>query len=90
MDSAEPATGLTIKPCVPDSWNSFKIKYVFADTEYHLYFDRNNAAEEMTILLDGVHQNSNDVLLLNDQTVHEVKISLPGVSVKRKAESVTS
>jgi cyclic beta-1,2-glucan synthetase len=80
---------LTIKPCVPDSWNSFKIKYKFVDTEYHLYFDRNTASEELTISFDGVSQNSNDVLLLNDQTVHDIKISLPGIkNVTLKAQSV--
>ncbi len=79
---------LTIKPCVPDSWNSFKIKYVFVDTEYHLYFDRDNASEEMTISVDGVSQNSNDVFLLNDQTVHDIRISLPSLSLKPKAQSL--
>jgi cyclic beta-1,2-glucan glucanotransferase len=73
---------LTIKPCIPDSWNSFKIKYIFADTEYHLYFDRNQAAEDMSISLDGVTQHSNDVLLLNDQMVHDLKINLPGIKPK--------
>jgi cyclic beta-1,2-glucan synthetase len=77
---------LTIKPCVPDSWNSFKIKYKFSDTEYHLYFDRNVASEEITISLDGVNQESNYVLLVNDQTVHDIKIILP--VTKLKAESV--
>jgi cellobiose phosphorylase len=78
---------LTFMPCVPDNWNSFKIRYTFADTEYHLYFDRNDTLEEMTISLDGVSQSSNDVLLLNDKTVHEVKISIPS-SVRLKTSVV--
>jgi len=44
----------------------------------------------MTITLDGVSQNSNDVLLLNDQIVHDVKISLPVLSVKRKRKAQSS
>ena len=45
----------------------------------------------MTISLDGVSQNSNDVLLLNDQTVHDLKISLPGIKPKVEiAEPVLS
>jgi len=78
---------LTIQPCIPDSWNSFKIKYKFADTDYHLYFDRDFSAEETKLLLDGVNQESNDILLLNDGVVHDVKISLP--SFKPKAQSLT-
>ncbi|HEY2347383.1 MAG TPA: hypothetical protein VGH64_00145, partial [Puia sp.] len=73
---------LTIKPCIPDSWNSFKIKYIFIDTEYHLYFDRNAASDKLSILMDGVSQHSDNVLLLNDQTVHELKISLPAIGTK--------
>jgi cellobiose phosphorylase len=80
---------LTFRPCVPDSWNSFKIKYIFADTEYHLYFDRNKDSDEMTVSLDGVHQDSNDVLLVNDKTVHDVKIGLPSLSVKPRTSVVS-
>jgi len=79
---------LTIKPCIPDGWNSYKIRYMFADTEYHLYFDRNMSSEEMSISLDGVHQQSGDILLLNDKTVHELKVVLPALSLKRKAQSL--
>jgi cyclic beta-1,2-glucan synthetase len=77
---------LAIKPCIPDSWNSFKIKYIFSDTEYHLYFDRDSLSEEIILLLDGVNQDSNDILLVNDRVVHDIKISLP--VVRLKAESV--
>ena len=40
---------LTIKPCIPDNWNSFKIKYIFAKTKYHLKFDRKDASEKIKI-----------------------------------------
>jgi cyclic beta-1,2-glucan synthetase len=77
---------LAIQPCIPDSWNSFKVKYKFADTEYHLYFDRDSSSAIMKLLLDGVNQESNDLLLLNDGIVHDVKIILP--SLKQSAERV--
>jgi len=68
---------LTIKPCIPDSWTSFDIKYKFGETEYHLKIERDPSAREMKILLDGSDQGSNELLLVNDQLAHEVKINLP-------------
>ena len=72
---------LTIKPCIPDSWNFLNINYKFGDTEYHLRFERDFSVEELKLLLDGVNQDSSDVLLVDDHLFHEVKISLPGVKV---------
>jgi cyclic beta-1,2-glucan synthetase len=68
---------LSIKPCIPDSWNFFLIKYKYAETEYHLKFEQDPTGKQIKIALDGIIQESNDVLLVNDQLAHEVRISLP-------------
>jgi cyclic beta-1,2-glucan synthetase len=76
---------LTIKPCIPDSWDSFDIHYKFADTVYHLKFERNTSVSQMKLVIDGIEQETNDVLLVNDEVIHEVTVSLP-VFVEQIAE----
>lgn len=68
---------LTIKPCVPDSWDSFDIHYKFAETTYHLKFERNASVNQVKLAMDGVDQDNSDLLLVNDGLMHEVKVSLP-------------
>ena len=68
---------LTIKPCVPDHWNSFDIHYRFTDTDYHLIFERNESVNQLKLKMDGADQENNDLLLVNDGIKHEVKIFLP-------------
>ncbi len=68
---------LTIKPCIPDSWDSFNIHYRFADTVYHLKFERNASVNQVKLNIDGIEQEANDVLLVNDGIKHEVTVSLP-------------
>ena len=71
---------LAVKPCIPDSWTSFDIKYQFGETEYHLKIERDPSAREMKLLVDGSDQGSIELLLVNDQQAHEVKITLPVVA----------
>jgi cyclic beta-1,2-glucan synthetase len=69
---------LAFKPCVPDSWTSFDIRYTFGETMYHLKFEQDgNNNNEMKILLDGIVQDSDELLLIDDQVPHEVRIGLP-------------
>jgi cellobiose phosphorylase len=71
---------LTLKPCIPDSWTSFNIKYQFAETVYQLVFQRDPDNKEINLFLDGVRQESNDLILVNDELVHEIKIGLPVIT----------
>jgi len=68
---------LTIKPCVPDSWTSFNISYRYMDTDYRLTFERQVSAKEINVLLDGVDQHADNVLLVNDLISHTVNVLLP-------------
>jgi cellobiose phosphorylase len=68
---------LSVKPCVPDSWPNWELHYLFGDTMYHLKFERSDSVKQMNLVLDGVEQDSGDLLLLNDQMTHEVRIQLP-------------
>jgi cellobiose phosphorylase len=67
---------LSVKPCIPESWNEFEINYRFADTMYHLKFERVEGDARMKLMLDDIEQESDDVLLVNDKMEHEVKIRI--------------
>jgi cellobiose phosphorylase len=81
---------LSFKPCVPDSWSSFEIKYKFTETVYHLKFERDPVGKEIKVLLDGDIQGSSDLLMVNDRIAHEVKIRIPVITVhtERQLESI--
>jgi len=67
---------LSFKPCVPDSWNDLQVKYRFGDTEYQITMVRDQAAPNLKVWMDGVDQESNELLLVNDQVTHEIKVFL--------------
>jgi cyclic beta-1,2-glucan synthetase len=72
---------LTLAPCIPDAWDSFRIQYRYNETNYQLFFQRDAVVKEIKLWLDGIQQESNDLLLVNDLLTHEVKISLPAITV---------
>jgi cyclic beta-1,2-glucan synthetase len=73
---------LSVKPCIPENWNNFEIKYRFTDTLYRLKFERIESSAQMKLMLDGIEQDSDDILLVNDQTEHEVIIRLTTQNVE--------
>ncbi|HKB45919.1 MAG TPA: glucoamylase family protein [Chitinophagaceae bacterium] len=67
---------LEFNPCIPPAWNSFNVNYRYMETNYHLSFSQEEKGDnKIKIRVDGKDQNDNAVSLLNDKTVHEVKIS---------------
>ena len=68
---------LSVKPCIPDSWETWDIHYRYAETDYHLLFEKNDSVKQMTVKLDGAEQDSAVLLLVNDQLAHEVIIRIP-------------
>ncbi len=67
---------LSIKPCIPETWTSWDIHYRFSETDYHLKFERSEPEKQMEIYLDGMLQESGDILLVNDLINHIVNIKL--------------
>ena len=68
---------LEFEPCVPVSWESFKIKYQFMDTLYHINVTQDKNQTEPKILVDEEAQSNQNVLLVNDSKEHFVKVILP-------------
>ena len=68
---------LSIKPCVPDSWEEWEVHYRFGETDYHLHFKKNETVKRFKLVMDSQEQESEDLLLVNDQLPHEVNINMP-------------
>ena len=68
---------LTVKPCVPADWKEWQINYRFGETIYELQFRTNDGIKQFKLTVDGVEQESEDLLMVNDRLGHEVMISLP-------------
>ncbi len=69
---------LTVKPCIPDDWSHWDIRYCFAQTNYQLKFQRKESLKQVKIMMDGIDQESDDLLLVNDLLNHVVDIYIPG------------
>jgi cyclic beta-1,2-glucan synthetase len=67
---------LSFKPCTPGAWHNWDIHYRFSETDYHLKFERNEPKKQMEIYLDGIVQESGDILLVNDLVNHIVLLKL--------------
>ncbi|MGB4850571.1 MAG: glucoamylase family protein [Saprospiraceae bacterium] len=66
---------LRFKPCLPEEWNSLKIKYRFKDTTYDIeIMQKENMSDEMEITVDGEKAENGILLLEDDGKVHEVKV----------------
>ncbi len=68
---------LTVKPCIPDDWSHWDIHYCFAQTTYHLKFQRKESVNRIKLMIDGIEQESDDLLLVNDLLNHVVDIYIP-------------
>ncbi|MEP6792908.1 MAG: glucoamylase family protein [Saprospiraceae bacterium] len=68
---------LRFKPCLPEEWNSLKIKYRFKETTYDIeILQAQNAPDPMTITVDGERTENGIVVLDDDGKVHEVKVEV--------------
>ncbi|WP_127120528.1 GH36-type glycosyl hydrolase domain-containing protein [Chryseotalea sanaruensis] len=67
---------LTINPCIPSSWQSFKINYQFHQTTYRIQVNQQAGTMKTSIKMDGVLQQAGFIMLVDDKMVHEVEIIL--------------
>ncbi|MBL0309683.1 MAG: cyclic beta 1-2 glucan synthetase [Bacteroidetes bacterium] len=67
---------LRCTPCIPDEWESFKARYRYKSTFYHIEVMRVPAGEKMSVTVDGVKQDENVIALIDDQAEHEVLVTI--------------
>jgi cyclic beta-1,2-glucan synthetase len=67
---------LRFKPCLPESWTGFKLRYHYHSTCYHITITK---ASDGTggLLLDGAAQAGDSIPLLDDKIDHHVDLILP-------------
>jgi cyclic beta-1,2-glucan synthetase len=78
------ADHLRITPCIPPHWDTYKIRYRYLETYYHITLVRAGDPSEQRVTLDGVVVNEAGVAetdqtpglipLVNDQLEHHVEV----------------
>jgi cellobiose phosphorylase len=67
---------LRIKPCLPDDWPEFKIRYRYHDTIYHITIKQASHGETIpNLTLDGIVQQQ-VITLINDRIEHTVEFMI--------------
>lgn len=67
---------LSFHPCVPDHWDSFKVHYRYYETLYHITVSKTEDKIQ-GIILDGRELEQAEIVLINDQREHHVKVKIP-------------
>ncbi|HON59060.1 MAG TPA: glucoamylase family protein [Smithella sp.] len=66
---------LSVKPCLPDDWDGFSIRYRFGKTLYDISVTRAaGKTEEPVIFLDGMKLDENEIPLADDAGIHQVRV----------------
>ena len=67
---------LQFQPCIPHEWKSFKVKYTFKETQYHIEVNQGDGSNGLELMLDDVLQTDHVIHLENDNIEHYVFINL--------------
>ena len=68
---------LHFAPCLPAEWTTFKMRYRYHATEYHIEVTQiHDVTGETSVTLDGVVQPTPAVPLLDDHLEHTVAVSI--------------
>jgi cellobiose phosphorylase len=65
---------LTLKPCIPQSWDQFEINYRKGKTNYHILVLNNQAESSME--MNGMKLPDMLIPLLDDGKDHQIKFNL--------------
>lgn len=66
---------LFFEPCIPEEWPSFKIKYSYRSSEYHISLEQNKeTGKKASITVNGIEQQEGFVQLLDDNSKNEVRV----------------
>ncbi|HEY5407179.1 MAG TPA: glycosyl hydrolase family 65 protein, partial [Ginsengibacter sp.] len=66
---------LSITPCVPKEWGSFKVHYRYKKSMYHIEVMQMNMGEEISIRVDGAAQKDKIITLVDDGAEHTVHVA---------------
>ncbi|MES2070855.1 MAG: glucoamylase family protein [Pseudomonadota bacterium] len=90
---------LSIQPCLPADWVSFKLAYRYQDTRYQIVVVQlessgpalgANDAVQLEVIVDGVLQSSPEIHLVNDREEHQVAVRIPARALKGSAPDIVA
>ncbi len=67
---------LTVSPCIPAEWTSFKVRYRFGSALYHIAVQQKNAAFKTSVFVDNVICDDGIILMEDDGKEHAVDIAV--------------
>ncbi|GMA49820.1 hypothetical protein GCM10025857_11770 [Alicyclobacillus contaminans] len=74
---------LRIRPCVPESWASFQVRYRFGATVYEITVHCQPSEDAPRWVVDGVAMTGQDELeLVNDGKIHTVEVNAPAAPLE--------
>lgn len=65
---------LFFEPVLPAGWEEFTMRYRHVDTRYEITVRPAAVGESGRVVIDGVEQDSREITLRNDKTVHHVEV----------------
>ena len=78
---------LYFAPCLPSSWNAFKVHYRYRETVYHILVQPlPDGNAEAGVTLDGVSQHSTYLPLIDDQIEHFAEVKFSSLAVLAQSE----
>ncbi|MDP4285550.1 MAG: glucoamylase family protein [Bacteroidota bacterium] len=66
---------LTVTPCVPKEWESFKVHYRYKKSIYHIEVMQIHIGQEIHVTVDGVQQPGQMITLIDDGAEHTVHVA---------------
>lgn len=67
---------LRLLPCLPAHWNSYKLRYRYRRSVYHIDVIQGDAESTYTLKLDGVAWHEQSIPLLDDAREHRVEVQV--------------
>lgn len=67
---------ITFVPCIPETWESFKVHYRYKSTVYHIVVTQTFKSGEIIVSVDGVKQKDGLIALVDDGAEHQVQVEL--------------
>ena len=65
---------LRFKPCLPEAWPTYKVRYRFGRSVYRIEFRRTEGKAGIT--LDGIAQPGDGITLVDDHAAHAVEVRI--------------
>ncbi len=67
---------LSLNPCIPKSWKTFNVKYVWKETEYNIEFENPEGISTgvVSVQLDKKPKKNKIIRLVNDKKKHDILI----------------